>query len=177
MTYNNVTPAAWSISELCCGIIGSCLPTLRPIFVRMLPVSGSRSGTAARGGSNRTHTRGPSGALGDNLGDSGVLSSRTKLARPNSSVEELYTPTSKDMELEMEVKGLRPSVPEKDKVGSGSGAGFTGIPHAAEASWNHFGGHKEHPHGVSTIIEGPSTPTWATLKGIQVQTETIIDKS
>lgn len=33
-TYANVAPAAWSLSELCAGIICACLPTMRPLFFR-----------------------------------------------------------------------------------------------------------------------------------------------
>ncbi|KAH8892476.1 hypothetical protein GQ53DRAFT_604126, partial [Thozetella sp. PMI_491] len=39
-TYENVGPAIWSIAELSCGIIGSCLPTLRPVVVRLFPFLG-----------------------------------------------------------------------------------------------------------------------------------------
>ncbi|CAK7226263.1 hypothetical protein SBRCBS47491_006172 [Sporothrix bragantina] len=36
-TYANVAAACWSIGELCCAIVCSSLPTLRPIFFRLLP--------------------------------------------------------------------------------------------------------------------------------------------
>ncbi len=36
-TYANVAAACWSIGELCCAIVCSCLPTLRPVFFRLLP--------------------------------------------------------------------------------------------------------------------------------------------
>jgi len=37
MSYKNIGPAGWSLGELCCAIIVSCLPTLRPVLGRMLP--------------------------------------------------------------------------------------------------------------------------------------------
>ncbi|OAA59570.1 hypothetical protein SPI_05768 [Niveomyces insectorum RCEF 264] len=36
-TYANVAAACWSIAELCCAIVCSSLPTLRPVFFRLLP--------------------------------------------------------------------------------------------------------------------------------------------
>ncbi|KIH92320.1 hypothetical protein SPBR_02351 [Sporothrix brasiliensis 5110] len=36
-TYTNVAAACWSISELCCAIVCSSLPTLRPILFHLLP--------------------------------------------------------------------------------------------------------------------------------------------
>ncbi|CAK7209847.1 hypothetical protein SCUCBS95973_000580 [Sporothrix curviconia] len=36
-TYANVAAACWSISELCCAIVCSSLPTLRPVFFHLMP--------------------------------------------------------------------------------------------------------------------------------------------
>lgn len=36
-TYANVAAACWSIGELCCAIVCSSLPTLRPVFFHLLP--------------------------------------------------------------------------------------------------------------------------------------------
>jgi hypothetical protein len=32
ITWHNVDSASWSVSELCCGIICACVPTLRPLL-------------------------------------------------------------------------------------------------------------------------------------------------
>jgi hypothetical protein len=34
-TYDNVSASGWSVGELCCGIIASCLPTLRPLIFKV----------------------------------------------------------------------------------------------------------------------------------------------
>jgi hypothetical protein len=38
-TYDNVSAAGWSIGELCSAIVCASLPTLRPIFSRVVPAS------------------------------------------------------------------------------------------------------------------------------------------
>ncbi|KAF5587220.1 integral membrane protein [Fusarium pseudocircinatum] len=37
LTWDNVEAAAWSIAELCCGLLCACLPTLRPLISRIMP--------------------------------------------------------------------------------------------------------------------------------------------
>ena len=44
-TYDNVSASGWSIGELGCGIIASCLPTLRPLVFKIWPSLGSNKGT------------------------------------------------------------------------------------------------------------------------------------
>ncbi|POS76932.1 hypothetical protein DHEL01_v204676 [Diaporthe helianthi] len=43
-TYNNIAPAGWSFGELCAGVITACLPTLRPLLLRVLIPKLSSSG-------------------------------------------------------------------------------------------------------------------------------------
>ncbi|KAM0478815.1 hypothetical protein ACHAP7_005971 [Fusarium lateritium] len=43
ITWNNVEAAAWSVSELCSGIICACLPTLRPLVSHHFPSFSSHS--------------------------------------------------------------------------------------------------------------------------------------
>ncbi|KAJ4415063.1 hypothetical protein N0V82_007579 [Gnomoniopsis sp. IMI 355080] len=35
-TFNNTSPAGWSLGELCAGITCACLPTLRPLLFRVV---------------------------------------------------------------------------------------------------------------------------------------------
>jgi hypothetical protein len=37
LTWVNVEPACWSFTELCCGLLCACVPTLRPFVSRYLP--------------------------------------------------------------------------------------------------------------------------------------------
>jgi hypothetical protein len=36
-TYNNVDAATWTVGELSCGMIVSCLPCLRPVLFKFFP--------------------------------------------------------------------------------------------------------------------------------------------
>lgn len=40
-TYANIGPAGWSLGEICAGIVCACLPTLRPLLFRVVPVKRS----------------------------------------------------------------------------------------------------------------------------------------
>ena len=44
-TYTNVTPAIWTVTEQSLGITCACLPTLRPLFGRIIFGKASDSGT------------------------------------------------------------------------------------------------------------------------------------
>ncbi|KAI0008608.1 hypothetical protein F4779DRAFT_618487 [Xylariaceae sp. FL0662B] len=60
-SYENVEASAWSMTELCSGVICACLPTLRPIVSKWVPSLSNRLHKANRGykrhsgGSQATH--------------------------------------------------------------------------------------------------------------------------
>lgn len=47
MTWDNVPSSCWSITELCCGIVCACLPTLRPLITGCLPGMRSQGGKSS----------------------------------------------------------------------------------------------------------------------------------
>jgi hypothetical protein len=48
-TYDNAPAAYWSFLELIIGVIAACLPTLRPIFVKLMPRLFGAGGTLGTG--------------------------------------------------------------------------------------------------------------------------------
>ena len=44
VTWDNVASSCWSISEISSGITCACLPTLRPLLNKFMPLMGSRNG-------------------------------------------------------------------------------------------------------------------------------------
>jgi hypothetical protein len=58
-SYYNIEAASWSIGELVCGVIVTCLPTLRPLLFRTggetLPGASGR--TPRSGGSNNSNVK------------------------------------------------------------------------------------------------------------------------
>lgn len=65
VTWDNVESSCWSISELCSGIICSCLPTLRPLLIKLVPSMGSRATAASNGAKYKLQSSGRDGASGN----------------------------------------------------------------------------------------------------------------
>ncbi|KAK0751657.1 hypothetical protein B0T18DRAFT_403057 [Schizothecium vesticola] len=65
VTWDNVESSCWSISELCSGIICSCLPTLRPLLIKLVPSMGLGSTAASNGAKYKLQSSGRDGASGN----------------------------------------------------------------------------------------------------------------
>ena len=168
--YDNVAAALWSLAELCCGIIASCLPSLRPILWRFVPgalrtgdarTASSRSGAYKRTfsgaksapGSRVSHAHGPGASAAASEG------------RRNSSVEEL-TRNADDFEM-------APRSPGKCEFD------------AATSSSDDAAGPRQKPnkYGVSTTVKAArgSAAPWdverATAAGIKVKTDVVVLRS
>jgi len=65
VTWDNVESSCWSISELCSGIICSCLPTLRPLLTKLVPSMGSGSTAASNGAKYKLQSSGRDGTSGN----------------------------------------------------------------------------------------------------------------
>lgn len=108
-TYDNAPAACWSFLELTIGVIAACLPTLRPLFVKLMPkLLGVTSASYLSGGTERpSRAAYPHGSRGcalsnKNGGSSGVggwsraggkgstLSSPATLNGASDSAEELH---------------------------------------------------------------------------------------
>ncbi|KAF5640054.1 uncharacterized protein FTJAE_4601 [Fusarium tjaetaba] len=64
ITWHNVESASWSVSELCCGIICACVPTLRPLL------SGHDRGSSHNQSSYSRHENSRTGATARQTGTS-----------------------------------------------------------------------------------------------------------
>ncbi|KAK1833848.1 hypothetical protein QBC39DRAFT_345368 [Podospora conica] len=65
VTWDNVESSCWSITELCSGIICACLPTLRPLLIKLVPSMGSGSTAASNGAKYKLQSSGRDGASGN----------------------------------------------------------------------------------------------------------------
>ncbi|KAG6364069.1 hypothetical protein INS49_009172 [Diaporthe citri] len=71
-TYNNIAPAGWSFGELCAGVVTACLPTLRPLLLRVvIPKLASTTALLSRKTPLRSRSSSQS-ASGACVDDSGV---------------------------------------------------------------------------------------------------------
>ena len=64
MTWDNVESSCWSISELCSGIICTCLPTLRPLLAKLVPSMGLGSTAHSNAAKYKFHSSGRDGISG-----------------------------------------------------------------------------------------------------------------
>ena len=122
-TYHNVSTAGWSIGEMCCAMVASCVPTLRPLLYKVAP--GLRRDTTPSSTGDLEHgehiltlqTIGGSyvGSVGD-----GTRKERwaAKVAARNKSTStDALTETDGDVEL---VMAMRDSMEKKLRSGSTS---------------------------------------------------------
>ncbi|ETS78434.1 hypothetical protein PFICI_10496 [Pestalotiopsis fici W106-1] len=96
LTYENTDSSCWSITELCSGITCACLPTLRPLVSKWLPVFASTLRRSAK--DSREKSQQLRQDLAQNSGPSSDTSRRTgDWYTGLDSQDELHRP--KDMEL------------------------------------------------------------------------------
>ncbi|KAK0656877.1 hypothetical protein B0T16DRAFT_315824 [Cercophora newfieldiana] len=90
VTWDNVESSCWSISELCSGIICACLPTLRPLLIKVIPSMGTRN-------INSNYKQHASGRDGTFEGTGGSGTGRMKSVETSSSRGIVYP---EDIELQ-----------------------------------------------------------------------------
>ncbi|MDI1490430.1 MAG: hypothetical protein OHK93_001633 [Ramalina farinacea] len=85
ITYTIVQPSIWTTIEQSTGIICACLPTLRPLFGRLLNSAHSRHGPSKQSNPSSGHTSEQShhGGGGRNKGQTGTMLSTLSRPPPN----------------------------------------------------------------------------------------------
>ncbi|KAH9887486.1 hypothetical protein F4778DRAFT_429298 [Xylariomycetidae sp. FL2044] len=125
-SYENVEASIWSITELCSGVICSCMPTLRPIAVEWVPRLRTKLQKSGYGYKKQSGSKGTSDTndveLGNNLGTKG--SKRTPHWGGMGSKDDLYQSTDSALDgRESTAPSARTE--ESGRVGSTSTQGDT----------------------------------------------------
>lgn len=162
VTWDNVESSCWSISELCSGIVCSCLPTLRPLLVKLVP---SMGGSSQRSKYYKQHASGRDGVSGNSgTGHSGT--GRNKSEETSSSRGIVYP---EDIELQGDTdseKGLRSPTTPTDQYSVSQGI--------VAPTPNRFG---LQPAVHTSIATGTPPPaSMRTDRGIEVKRDFVITK-
>lgn len=121
-TWDNVEAAAWSVSELCSGIICASLPTLRPLLARFIPSMGSQAGPSKASQGYYLRTGDERSATGDTLNRS-INASRNRPVEGEDVElgEGRYLPhNNRRRASEMDIYGLPNALSEKHVQHAGS---------------------------------------------------------
>lgn len=138
ITWENVGPQCWSIGELACGIVGSCLPTLRPFLGKVAKRSaravihpGSTFRRTNKGDGTYIHMQSPvspGSATAAMMARSGKPSSKSEgtmvsIVRKENSTDELTRPEDYELgEMDLEEKMLEKEY-GRGRISSGRGRG------------------------------------------------------
>lgn len=145
-TFNNVSSACWSVSEMCCGISCACLPTLKPLMSKLKPhwIMSSATRQARRTGTGKLQY-GKSGA------EEGTELKNTHRSRTTRSSGKTLSTLNKNytmiQEVDIEQGMLAPLSPTHRQPESGRhGSGDTSINEGTTAPVSWLG---DDEHGVT----------------------------
>jgi len=181
ITYNNVIIASWTMAELSCAIIGSCLPTLRPLLFKVFPRldpssrdpygSGGPSDVNSKGNSSRVHaTYIGRPAPADSSTEILAMADYEQVVGSDGAVNQLH---SEGASPAPSVVGLKDA---KADMGSGAGAHVSGQTSRVRMPEKRV---KDPKLGTTTAIRASQPARMrnedgAYTDGIVVQTETSI---